>query len=347
MCFALSHWAHAKTITDMVGRRVEIPDVINKVYTPSPTGETLLYTLKPQLLCGLLFPQRQIEREMLAPYMRTLPVIGSLTGEGGVIANKEAVLNANPDLILLVIRDDTGIYLDPLASRAEETLAQIAPCVYIYARDLRDYPAAYAFLGDILGLGERANQLTAYIENTLAEAETVVAKVKPEQRPKVYYAEQLDGLSTENAQSYHAALLKLAGDVNVHRKLSFKSSVLGYEKLSLEQVMAYNPDFILAYHKVFFGSVYNNPGWRQVKAVKNKNVLWIPRGPYNWFDRPPSFMGALGLKWLLANLYPQHYDIDLVTEAVEFYRLFLWSEVSETQMQKIIWPNIYGYLYNE
>lgn len=328
----------ARTVTDQTGREVLIPDTINRVYTPSPTGEHILYTLNPRLLCGLLFPLRDIEKRYLDPYIQLLPVIGSITGEGGLNANKEVLMANRPDLILLVIRDDKGIYLDPYAARTEEAMRDIAPCVYIYARDLRDYPAAYSFLGNILNLEERAAELTAYIETAVNEAAAVVAQVPPKQRPKVYYAEQLDGLSTENADSYHTALLKLVGDLNVHRHISAKSDVLGYEKLSLEQIMAYNPDYILAYQRSFYEQVYDNPGWKQVKAVRNGNVLWIPRGPYNWFDRPPSFMGALGLKWLLAHLYPQFYRADLVSEAVGFYKLFLWVDIAPEEMTKIIDP---------
>lgn len=297
-------WAaisQAREITDMTGRKVELPDEITRVYTPSPVGFHLLYTLNPELLCGRLFPLRDIEKDMLLPETQKLPLLGSLTGEGGLTANKELLLAAKFDIILMVIRDENGIFLDPLAGRAEETLRQMAPCVYIYARDLNDYPAAYRFLGEILGMEARAETLAAYIDDTLAQAATVIEQIPPTERPKVYYAEGADGLSTENAASYHTTLLKLAGDLNVHRELVFKPDTLGYERLSMEQLLTHDPDFILAYDKAFYDIVYQNSLWRQLKAVQNHKILWIPRGPYNWFDRPPGFMGALGLTRLAVN----------------------------------------------
>lgn len=331
-------FGQAREITDMTGRKVNLPDSITRIYTPSPVGFQILYTLNPELLCGRLFPLRDIEKEMLLPQIQQLPILGSLTGEGGLTANKELLLSTQFDIILMVIRDENGIFVDPLAGLAEDALQQMAPCVYVYARDLRDYPATYDFLGEILGLEARAAALTAYINHALAQTVAVVNKVPPEQRPKVYYAESFDGLSTEEADSYHTTLLKLVGDLNVHRELVFKPDTLGYERVSMEQLYKYNPDFILAADKSFYENVCNNRLWQRLKAVQNHKVLWIPRGPYNWFDRPPGFMGALGLKWLLANLYPEHYNIDLEAEAISFYELFLWIKPTPEQIRAIINP---------
>lgn len=333
--------AHGRQITDMAGRSVTVPDTINKVYSPSPIGANLLYTLDYRLLPGVIFPLYDLERDMLHPSIRELPVIGSVTGDAGALTNPEAVLAMQPDLVLMFVMDSPAAYELPQVARGRNLVEQLGlPYLYVFAKDLRDYPAVYEFLGDALGLKERAGMLADYIHAALSDAERVVIEVPPAQRPKVYYAEQLDGLSTENSESFHTSLLKLAGDVNVHRQQTIKASeTLGYEKLSLERIIGYDPDIILAYHQTFYESVYQNSGWKHVKAVQNQKVLWIPRGPWNWFDRPPAFMQALGLKWLLLNLYPEHYQIDIVDEAVRFYRLFLWSDVTHDEMRKIIYSN--------
>lgn len=328
--------AQAREITDMAGRKVTVADKITKVYVMSQAN--LIYTLDPGLLCAIAYPLREDEKAMLDPRLQKLPVLGTLFGVGKM-ANPEMLMTIKPDIIILPImnpNDDDAA----AAARAEEILRKTGiPYVYITSRDLDDYPAAYEFLGALLGYEERAAVLAAYICEALSEAEAVVAKVPPALRPKVYYAEQLDGLSTENAESFHTSLLKMAGDVNVHRQKSGQpQDVLGYEKLTLEDLMAYNPDFILAYEPTFYAQIYKNQSWKHIKAVQNKNVLWIPRGPHNWFDRPPSYMRVLGLKWLLAHLYPEHYQIDIEAEAIAFYKLFLFWEATPVQMRTIINP---------
>jgi iron complex transport system substrate-binding protein len=162
----------------------------------------------------------------------------------------------------------------------------------------------------------------------------VVDRIPVEKRPRVYFAEGTDGLSTECNDSIHVQLLELAGDVDVHR--CHTSGHKGFEKISPEQVMLYNPDVIIAQEKVFYDKVFKDARWQQVKAVREGRVYLVPRHPFNWFDRPPSFMRFIGLKWLASCLYPEQYGIDIVREAREFYRLFLGVDVSDAEMRKII-----------
>lgn len=326
----------AREITDMAGRTVTVADKITKVYVMSQAN--LVYTLDPGLLCGIAYPLRDEEKAMMDPRMQQLPVLGTLYGMGKM-ANPEMLMAVKPDVIIMAVYNPNDSD-EATHKRAEEILRKTGiPYVYVTSRDLTDYPGAYEFLGELLGYEERAAKLAAYIRDALAEAENIVAQIPPAERPKVYYAEQMDGLSTENAASFHTTLLKYVGDVNVHREKSGQPlDAKGYEKLTLEDLMAYDPDFILAYEKTFYAQVYTNPSWKLLKAVKNKKVLWIPRGPHNWFDRPPSYMRVLGLKWLMVNLYPDHYQADIVQEAIEFYKLFLFWETTPEEMRQIINP---------
>jgi iron complex transport system substrate-binding protein len=50
------------------------------------------------------------------------------------------------------------------------------------------------------------------------------------------------------------------------------------EAISLEQVMLYDPDVILAKEPVFYRAVVSDPRWQLVRAVKEKRVYPISRG---------------------------------------------------------------------
>jgi iron complex transport system substrate-binding protein len=149
----------------------------------------------------------------------------------------------------------------------------------------------------------------------------------------VYYAEGVDGLSTECNDSIHTELLKLAGDVDIHR--CHTASHVGMEKISLEQVIIYNPDVIVAQERFFYDKVFQDPAWQQVKAVKEHRVFLIPRTPLNWFDRPPSFMRFLGLHWLTNLLYPKTCPIDIVKETKSFYQTFLGVRLTDQDVREI------------
>lgn len=108
------------------------------------------------------------------------------------------------------------------------------------------------------------------------------------------------------------------------------------EKISMEQVLLYNPDVILTHERTFYAALPKDRRWQNVHAVKEKRIYLIPTVPFNWFDRPPSFMRLLGLKWLTNSLYPKRYPLDIRAETKKFYRLFLDTELDKRDIQEIL-----------
>lgn len=321
--------ADAREITDMAGRTVRVPDTITKVYAPSPYATYIMYAVDPGLMAGLIFPLKEEDRKYLHKGVHGLPVIGSLFGQGQT-ANMEVLLKAKPDLLLM-----WSDRKSPGNQKTEETLKKIGiPHVYAIAGSLSDYPDVFLFLGRLLNREERAKKLSDYSRRVLARVDATVKRIPGGKRPKVFYAEGPDGLKTECDDSIHVELLKRAGDTDVHR--CHTASHMGMEHISLEQVMLYDPDVILVQEKLFYEKVFKDPAWQRVRAVRQGRVYLIPRTPFNWFDRPPSFMRILGLQWLMNRLYPKEYPLDMVREARNFYRLFLGVEVSDRDMRKII-----------
>jgi iron complex transport system substrate-binding protein len=75
--------ALARDVVDMRGRKVTLPDHIEKVFATSPPGTYLVYAIDPQLLVGLNFPLWDTERKHTVPRLQTLPVIGGTVGMAG------------------------------------------------------------------------------------------------------------------------------------------------------------------------------------------------------------------------------------------------------------------------
>ena len=228
-----------RLITDMAGRTVELPDKINRIYAPSPYASTLLMSLCPEKLCGLFFPIEEHQKPFLNPCLLDLPLIGKIT-------EFEAIKEVNPDVILI-----WGDKSNPIHPKSEKAMAELGiPHIYACCDelvDLRDYPAIYRFLGQVLGIEERAEKLAVYCEETLTEVAEIVNSVHPQHRPRVYYAEGKDGTQTEYSHSLHAHLLNLIGDVNVHRGTLVGHP--GMEQLTEEQLLAYDPEVIIVWLK--------------------------------------------------------------------------------------------------
>ncbi|MDD3845002.1 MAG: ABC transporter substrate-binding protein [Syntrophorhabdaceae bacterium] len=320
---------NARELTDIFGGKVVVPDHIRKAYATSPPATYMLYAIDPAVLAGLNTPVRKWEKRYLRKQIQRLPVLGGWYGQG-YVPNIEMVLKVNPQIIIVPSLHSA------IDERTNHTLKDVPiPAVSVKMDTLASYPDAFTTLGEALGRQRRAKKLSVYARKTAAQIARIVDTLPSDRRVSVYYAEGEDGLSTECGASMHVELIELAGGLNVHRCAS--KTGYGMEKVSLEQVLLYNPDVILVFERLFFKSILSDPRWRQIKAVREGKVYLIPRQPFNWFDRPPSFMRVLGLKWLTNLLHPELYPVDIVKETQSFYTLFLDVNLTRKEASAILY----------
>ena len=323
--------AAAGEIIDMAGQRVTVPDEIRKVYCTSPSSTCLLYAMDPGLLSGLNVPLNPPERRMLDPRLQKLPVIGGWFGQGRT-PNLETLLQVGPDIIVDSTWQETAV-----GEKIEQTLKPLRiPVVHVTVDHLYDYPAVFQFLGQLLKRHERADILSRYAQETLDKTDRIRAAIPEENRITVYYAESADGLSTECHASLHAELIHLSGGKNVHRCSNERG--YGMQKISMEQLLQYDPRAIVSHDASFLDRVASDSRWKNIRAVQDGRVYRIPKEPLNWFDRPPSFMRLLGLHWLTCKLYPSVYPLDLAAETRHFYKLFLNISLDEAATRELLQP---------
>lgn len=331
-CFApalLSGPVLARDIVDMAGRSVRVPDTITKVYGASPPVTYLIYAMEPGLMVGLNFPFTEPEVQYLNPRVKNLPVMGGWFGQGRT-PNQETLLNIQPDIMMAWMWGKTAAN-----QKIEETAEKLGlPLVYVRIDHLKDYPEAFRFMGMLLNLETRGQALSEYTKKALRAVEAVVSKIPDAEKRKLYYAEGMDGLSTECDQSSHTELIPLAGGKNVYE--CAPKDDYGMERISLEQILIYDPEVILAQEKTCVKNIVTDPRWKSIRAVKAGQVYSIPRLPFNWFDRPPSFMRILGIQWLTHSLYPDRFPLDLPAETRIFYRLFLGVDLDDTALAGVI-----------
>ncbi|HEX2965258.1 MAG TPA: ABC transporter substrate-binding protein [Syntrophorhabdaceae bacterium] len=332
-CSLFCPTSHARLITDMAGRKVVVPDRITKVCTDWPIAMYLVYAVDPFLLAGTNSPFTTEQKKYLSPYVQKLPVVGGFFGQSAT-ATMETAIRVKPDVVIAEIFGNMELNLP-----SEKLLAKFGiPVVYVRIDRTSDYSAAFVFLGKLLGREKRANTLAGYCNRTLAETARAADLTSPVRKLRVYYAEGTTGLFTECHTSFHAELIELAGAANVHRCHNSGFKVRGMEAVSLEQVLLYDPEIIIAAEPSFYENVFKDPRWQNVRAVKTRSVYLTPRILFNWFDRPPSFMRILGIKWLTGILYPNSYRIDMVREARDFYRLFLDIRIPDNTLREVLYP---------
>jgi iron complex transport system substrate-binding protein len=320
--------ALARTITDMDGRTVVVPDAPKRVFALSPPDTKLVYALDPCLLLGWNRPQpRRTAEGWLPPCAADLPVLGGFFGQG-LTPDKEALLRAAPDLVV------SGSMAAPYQEFATFFTDLDIPVVHVVSDSPEAYPQALRVLGQALGRQERGERLAAYGEQTLAAIRQGLATIPQDKRVTVYYAEGGDGLFTDGRGSFHTQVLDLAGGVNVHPTPQTRR--FGMDKVTMETVIGYAPQVILVQDPACRDMILASPLWQDIPAVKNGRVLLIPGRPFNWFDRPPSFMRFLGVKWLAQALYPEVFPYDMVKETREFCRLFLGRDIGEDEARALM-----------
>lgn len=316
----------ARTITDAAGRKVEVPDHIEKVLAAGPPASVLVYVLAPEKLAGWVREPGKAEKTFLLPSVRDLPTYGQLTGKGGT-ANIEAVLAAKPDVII-----DVGTVNPTYASLAEKVQEQTGvPYILVdggFGRSAETLREA----GVILGVSERAEKLAAYADDALSKLNAGLEKVEASARPNVYYGRGPEGLETGLAGSINVEILEAVGATNV----AAAAGKGGLTQVSLEQVLAWKPDVVLAASPKFAASVKSDPLWAELPALKSGKVYVTPNLPFGWFDAPPGINRLIGLTWLEQLFYPEVFKVDIDKQVREFFNLFYQVELTDAQVAELL-----------
>ncbi|MBO0764935.1 MAG: iron ABC transporter substrate-binding protein [Hyphomicrobiaceae bacterium] len=317
-----------RRVTDSAGRTVEIPRRITRVLAAGPPASILLYTLAPNSLIGWVRAPRAAEKAFLMDSVRELPEYGRLTGRGNT-ANLENVLRFKPDLII-----DVGSVGPTYVSLADGVQEQTKIPYLLIDGSLKGTPEVYRLLGEWLDASENAEGLARYADETLNALSSRIAAIPEAERPKVYYARGVDGLETGLAGSINTEVLERVGAINV----AAAAGKGGITRVSIEQVLAWNPDVILVLDPTFHRLVQNDPLWASVKAVREARIYLAPSLPYAWFDAPPGVNRLIGIRWLASVLYPRHFPESLRDTTRQFYKLFYHVDLTEAQIDSLLAP---------
>ncbi|MBN9030961.1 MAG: iron ABC transporter substrate-binding protein [Rhizobiales bacterium 63-7] len=318
--------AAARSITDAAGRVVEIPDRVERVLAAGPPASVLVYVLAPDKLAGWVREPKAEEKEFLLPAVRDLPSFGQLTGKGGT-ANIEAVLAAKPDIII-----DVGTMNPTYASLADKVQAQTGIPYVLIDGAFAKSGATLRETGAILGVEVRAETLAAYADQTLAALEKGLAGIPGEKRPSVYYGRGAEGLETGLSGSINMEILEAVGARNV----AAAAGKGGLTQVSLEQVLSWKPDVILASSPKFAKAVKTDPLWAGLDAVKAGRIHTAPSLPFGWIDSPPGINRLIGVSWLEHLLYPEAFPAALDEKVRTFFKLFYQVELGDAQLATLL-----------
>jgi len=328
---AAAHAQSASTtrlFTDSAGRTVEVPVRLERIAPSGVLAQIVLYSLVPERLLGWSARPTELMKPYLPSRHWNLPTFGQFYGKN-VSLNLEALIAADPQIIIDIGEVKKTVRADMDAIQKQTGI----PVVFIEAT-LDSFASAYAMLGELTGEKQAAQALSHYCSETVGSARKIAGSIPVTRKVRVYYGEGTDGLQANAAGSIHADIIELVGGDNVVKLPA--ATVSGGTQVSMEQLLLWDPDVIIVGPGSVYDTARTDPLWKNLRAVKAGRLYEVPQGPYNWMARPPAVNRLLGAVWLGRLFYPDLYPVDMVAEAIKFYRMFYHYELSEPEARKLI-----------
>ncbi|KAF1085301.1 High-affinity heme uptake system protein IsdE precursor [Sporotomaculum syntrophicum] len=313
------------TVTDCIGRQVEIPDQVDRIaclYAFS--GHVVAMLGKADQIVSVVDGlKRDVLLNSLYPGIKeaNIPVTsGSI--------NIEELIKAQPDLAF--IKGETA--------RSEGEVAKLnkanIPYLVVDFNNMREQQYAVTMIGQAIGAETEARKYNEFYQACIDRVEKKVSSIPSSQRVRVYHSVN-EATRTDMKDTLPADWLQAAGVNNVSVNQPLK---LIEEKhfASLEQILLWNPDVILVNEYGVGDYIMTNEQWATLSAVQNHRVYQMPIGISRW-GHPGSLETPLAILWTAQLLYPDKFtELDLADEAKGFYAEFFNLQLSDEEIDQVL-----------
>ena len=279
-----------RTVTDMLGRKVTLPQKVERAVVLLSDAAKIIYSLGAWK--NVVGVSRYCYQEktlcQLIPNIKKLPSPGSCFS-----LNIEKLLALSPDVVIVWASTSGRSHL-----LVKQITERGVPVIVLRCSGLEDVYRAVELLGEVFGRRRRAAEIVKQMKRVVA---FVCERLKGMKRkPKVIW------LWTEPTRVTGGAgltneIIALAGGVNPAAKFAAP-----YATVSLEQIIAWNPDAIVIWESARYDKrkILEDSRWRFVAAVKRGMVrksrstgMWCPEIVLKLLDiavwlHPDAFKGA-------------------------------------------------------
>jgi iron complex transport system substrate-binding protein len=294
-------------ITDAAGRKVHIPDTVNRLVTTFKPATLLVLSLDgADALVGVDSSSRFDHLNLaVAPELAQTTGVGSKSQD----ISLETVISLHPDLVILYSQK-TGIQL------AERLQDSGCPAIVIAPETFDSIEDTLTILGHALNREKQASKVMQAMHRVQDMVRSRVQDLEKEERKIVYYAGPSGFLTTSPSGMLQDVMIHQAGGRNA------ASGLHGYFKqVSPEQLMAWAPDSIVLSRMIRprAKQMLTREQCSLLPAVKKNNIHVFPSTLAPWDF--PSPLSALGVLWLSTRLYPERFaDISLIQEVNAFHQ---------------------------
>ncbi len=319
----------ARVVVDSLGEKVQIPDEITRASPMIPVllqislmlaGEDKIIFNSPRMpptpLMNKVFPKIQLNPNK----------------SGSHSSSVETIIASNPQVAF----GPVGAMFDENAKKQLEAAGIAVVNIHKFTTT-DEIKQNVSIVGEIFGgkSVQKAREFNAYFDENVNFIRSKTAKIAPKKRV-LSLSFRSGNFATISADDIGADYIRIAGGVNVSSELGKKDFKLS-GTINEEQVIVFNPDVIITYTAQSAKAIRENPAFKGLKAIKNKQVFVVPAGVFLWGTR--SAEGALQPLWLAKMLYPELFkDLNLEQKVREFYARFYNYDLSEAELKEILHP---------
>ena len=302
------------TITDMMGREVEVPADTKTTTVASTYGVVTPFLSTLQIADRVLaanFKNKSFYRLAEDPIVDT-GNIGTT-----IVLDAEALAATAPDVYICKISDQEKI---DIATRLG------IPAVTLSAEVPEEVLEAYTMLGKLLGCEERAKEITDYLQGELDEIDKLAATI-PEEKKVTAICLGSDFGRIAGEDMLQTIMLERVGAKTV------VDGIIGEEErywaeVGTEKVLSLNPDFIFvtssAVLEYKLDDFYTDKAWSAMTAVKDKNIYQIPAKIDSWDMPGPAFI--LAMYYMMHCMYPDVVSSDMLQEKIDSFYSTLYGK---------------------
>lgn len=307
-----------RLITDGLGRQVEVPRQVERIVTLGNATRMATYLQLTDKLVSVASGDQS--KSLFMAYgvyhqeaWSGLPVVAS--GGYGEI-NPEAILEAEPDVILCTYEED-------IVANIEDQLGMMvvaAPQGTLFGED---YELALRVFGEACGVSERAEEVIAMIHRCLEDLDTRTADIPEEAKPLCLGA----AATFRGGHGIGGVYSNNAIFTAIHARDAAAGLADGPKGLEVdrEQILAWDPEIIIldAGNLELVNSEYaEDPAFfRQLSAVQKGQVYQWPNATANYTNvEIPLVSGYYAGKLLFPEAFA---DVDFEAKANEIFDFFL------------------------
>lgn len=337
IALAIPTLVEAKQITDVLGRKVEVKDRVERIVLGESRLTHLLALLDRdnpfQRIVGWQNDLRKLDPHTFEAFTKKFPEVANipLIGQASEVSvNVESILNLKPDLVIFSVAGEGPKAHSPIA----DTLSQAGiPVVYVDFRvsPIQNTPKSVTMVGEALGKEAEAREFSDFYAWHLNRIASRVATVQDEQKPTVF-AELLAGVwqspGHTTGKGGIGQFIATAGGRNIATEIV--PGAIG--DVSVEYVLKADPDVYVVTGnrdpglvlgagvdadtaRTSLDKVLSRPEFKELRAIKQKKAHGIS---HDFYNSPYNIIAVEALaKWFQPDLFK---DIDPAETEKDMYQ---------------------------